>query len=79
MTYLNCTMGAHIRPFGWNNWRNPANEQTARFAEYHSTGPGANPDQRAKWSKQLTKDEAERITITVVLGGEDIWNPLATP
>jgi pectinesterase len=77
VTYLNCTMGAHIRPFGWNNWRNPANEQTARFAEYNSTGPGANPDQRAKWSKQLTKDEADKITIGSVLGGEDSWNPLA--
>jgi pectinesterase len=28
-------MGGHIKPEGWNNWRNPANELTARFAEYN--------------------------------------------
>lgn len=76
VTYLNCEMGDHISPKGWNNWRNPTNELTARFAEYNSTGPGATPDQRVKWVKQLTKDEAEKITIKSVLGGSDAWNPV---
>lgn len=75
VTYLNCWMGDHIKPEGWNNWRNPTNELTARYAEYNSTGPGANPDQRVKWSKQLTKAEADKITIESVLGGSDGWNP----
>ena len=44
VAYLNCELGGHIKPEGWDNWRNPANEQTARFGEYHSTGPGAKPD-----------------------------------
>jgi pectinesterase len=77
VTYLNCEMGAHIKPEGWNNWRNPTNELTARFAEFNSTGPGANPDKRVKWAKQLTKDEADKITIESVLGGGDNWNPSA--
>jgi pectinesterase len=68
-------MGDHIKPEGWNNWRNPTNELTARFAEYHSTGPGANPGKRVKWARQLTKNEAEKITIESVLGGSDSWNP----
>ena len=68
-------MGGHIKPEGWNNWRNPTNELTARYAEYNSTGPGANPDRRFKWTRQLTKDEAEKITIESVLGGSDNWNP----
>ena len=75
VTYLNCEMGDHIKPEGWNNWRNPTNELTARYAEYNSTGPGANPDKRFKWAKQLTKEEAEKITIECVLGGSDNWNP----
>ena len=75
VTYLNCEMGDHIKPEGWNNWRNPANELTARYAEYNSTGPGANPDQRFKWTKQLTREEAEKITVESVLGGSDGWNP----
>ncbi len=79
VTYLNCEIGAHIKPEGWNNWRNPTNELTVRFAEYNSTGPGANPDQRFKWAKQLTPEEAQKITITSVLGGQDDWNPTAQP
>ena len=75
VTYLNCWMGDHIKPEGWNNWRNPTNELTARFAEFNSTGPGANPEQRVKWSKQLAKAEAAKITVESVLGGNDQWNP----
>ena len=77
VTYLNCDIGSHITPAGWNNWRNPTNELTARFAEYNSTGPGANPDQRVKWAKQLGKDEAEKITVETVLSGSDQWYPAA--
>ncbi len=54
VTYLNCWMDQHIIPEGWNNWRNPANESTARFAEFNSTGPGGKKDQRFSWTKQLT-------------------------
>jgi pectinesterase len=75
VTYLNCEMGDHIRPTGWNNWRNPTNELTARYAEYKNTGPGATPDQRFKWTKQLTDTEAKDYTIEKILGGEDNWKP----
>jgi pectinesterase len=73
VTYLNCTMDNHIIPEGWNNWKNPANELTARFAEYHSDGEGANPSQRVKWSKQLTDEEANKYTLKNILGN---WDPL---
>jgi len=75
VTYINCQMGDHIRPEGWDNWRNPDNEKTARYAEYNSTGPGANPANRVAWSKQLSKEEADKIMIRAVLGGKDGWNP----
>jgi len=75
VTYLNCEMGGHIKPEGWNNWRNATNELTARFAEYNSTGPGANPDKRFKWAKQLTDDDAKNYTIEKILGGGDGWQP----
>jgi pectinesterase len=65
-------MDKHIIPEGWNNWKNPANEATARFAEYNSTGPGANSSQRVKWSKQLTEDEVKKYTIKNIFGD---WNP----
>jgi pectinesterase len=75
VTYLNCEMGDHIKPEGWNNWRNPTNETTARYAEYNSTGPGANPAARFKWTKQLTDEEAKAFTIQNILGGLDRWDP----
>jgi pectinesterase len=75
VTYLNCWMGDHIRPEGWNNWGNITNELTARFSEYQSTGPGANPGKRLKWSKQMAKEAADKITVESVLGGSDGWNP----
>ena len=75
VTFINCEMGDHIRPEGWDNWGKPENEKTARYAEYNSTGPGADPERRVAWSKQLTKEEADRITVEAVLAGPDGWNP----
>jgi pectinesterase len=65
-----------ITPAGWKDW-GVANQKTARYAEYKNTGPGAATDQRAAWTRQLSDDEASRITIDSVLGGDDHWNPLA--
>ena len=75
VTYLYCSMDAHIVPEGWNNWKNPANELTARFSEYKSTGPGANPSARVLWSHQLTAEEAGKYTLENIFGS---WNPELT-
>ena len=73
VTYINSWIGPHITPAGWDNWRNPSNEATARYAEYNSTGPGANVSERVKWAGQLSAEEKRNLTIKKVLGG---WNPL---
>lgn len=73
--YLNTEMSEVVRPEGWHNWNFPEREKTARYAEFGSTGPGANPKARVKWSRQLTKAEAKAITAEKVLGGTDGWNP----
>lgn len=75
VVFVNCQMDGHIRPEGWNNWGKPENEQTARYSEYKSKGPGANPDKRVPWSKQLGKTEGEKITVEAVLSGNDHWKP----
>ncbi|MBN1865961.1 hypothetical protein JW916_01595 [Candidatus Sumerlaeota bacterium] len=77
VTFVDCEMGDHIRPEGWHNWGNAENEKTARYAEYSSTGPGANPAARVEWSKQLTDEESEAFSIENVLRGSDNWNPAA--
>ena len=73
--YLRCDLGKHILPAGWDNWRDAANEQTAYYAEYQSTGPGANPTARAKWSHQLTSKEAKRYTLGHIFEGAAPWVP----
>jgi pectinesterase len=73
--FLNTEMSDVIRPEGWNDWKKPGTHQTARYAEFDSTGPGGSPKQRADWAKQLTKAEAAAITPRKVLGGADGWNP----
>ena len=73
--FVRCEMGPHIRPEGWHNWSKPEAEKTARYWEYMSRGPGANPSARVSWSHQLPEDEAARLTVENVLKGFDNWNP----
>ena len=75
VAFLNCEVGAHIRVEGWHNWGNPTNEITARYAEYNSTGAGANPAARVKWAKQLTDAEVKDYTVENILKGSDNWSP----
>jgi pectinesterase len=72
VTYINCELGAHISNAGWDNWKNPANEQSARYAEYKSKGPGSKPDGRVKWIRQLTDDEVKKYTLETIFNG---WKP----
>ncbi len=74
--FMECEMGSHILPEGWHNWKNPANEQTARYEEYANTGAGASPAGRAAWSRQLTKKEAVKITPAAVFGDDLDWTVL---
>jgi pectinesterase len=75
VVYLECAMGDHIRPEGWDNWNKVAAEKTAWFAEYLSSGPGGATDARVKWAHQLTAAEAGRFRPEVFLRGTDGWNP----
>jgi pectinesterase len=48
----------------------------SRYAEFNSSNPGANPEKRVAWSKQLTEEEAKPLTVEQILGGKDNWNPM---
>jgi pectinesterase len=72
VTYIRCDIGPHIGAEGWNNWRNPANEQTARYAEYQNKGPGADQSRRVKWIRQLNDQEAANYTLKNIFGD---WSP----
>ena len=74
--FIDCEMGDHIVATGWDNWRNPENEKTARYGEYGSRGPGANPDARAPWSSRLSESEARRLADPArIFNTRSCWNP----
>lgn len=72
VTYMECIIGAHILPQGWDNWKNPENEKTARYAEYKNTGAGANTSERFAWTHQLTDEDEKQYTTQNILRG---WIP----
>lgn len=76
--FMNCELGKHIAPAGWKNWvdyHDPAKEGTVRYMEYNNHGAGANTKERVKWSRQLTKAEASKITLKEVFNGDVSWIP----
>jgi pectinesterase len=79
VTFVDVEMSDVVRPEGWHNWDRPEREKTARYAEYASTGPGANPRARVAWAKRISAEDAKRISITSVLGGADRWDPRRVP
>ncbi len=74
--FIQCELGAHIRPEGWHNWGKVSNEKTAFYAEYGSTGLGANLSERVRWAKKLKKKQLSAYSLEMVLAGDDGWNPL---
>ena len=71
--FMNCEIGGHITPAGWQNWGKKENEKTARYAEYNNTGEGAKKEGRVPWAKQLTKKEAAKITPETVFRLNNTW------
>ena len=74
--FMNCELGAHIRPDGWHHWEKHR-EQTARYLEYNNRGIGAQTQQRVPWSRQLSKKEAQQITPERIFARQDNWNPIS--
>jgi pectinesterase len=75
--FLNDQLPADLSPAGWNSWGKPANEQTAWYAEYGTTGPGASPTTRVPWAHTLTLEQTRQFLPANFLRGHDNWNPEA--
>lgn len=85
VTFMNTEMGGCIKPAGWDNWGDPANEETVRYKEYQNTGPGASTVSRVDWTNYLTPTEAtsytpEKIFKTTYTDppADDHWVPAST-
>jgi pectinesterase len=76
--FIGTQMNEVIRPTGWNNWSKPEREKTARFAEYASTGTGANASARVAWAKTSGTLPSDDYSVAQVLCGADHWNPTWT-
>lgn len=73
VVFLHTELPAEIVPAGWSEWEHngTAALPTVSYAEFDSTGPGANPQARDPHSKQLTPAGAARFTAKDFLG----WDP----
>uniref|UniRef100_A0A7V5CTY9 Endopolygalacturonase n=1 Tax=Acidobacterium capsulatum TaxID=33075 RepID=A0A7V5CTY9_9BACT len=65
VVFLHTLMGPQIAAAGWREWHPGVTHSlaTAWFAEFGSTGPGANPAAREPYSHQLTASQANRFTL----------------
>jgi hypothetical protein len=70
-------MGAHILPEGWREWHPGETDYLpmAFYAEYQSSGPGANPSHRQAHAVQLTPQQVAKFAPEEYLRGSDGWNP----
>jgi len=80
VAFLNTEMGGHIDPAGWREWHPGETHsiETVSYAEYNSTGPGAQHDQRDPHTHFLTQEQASQLAPSVFLKGADNWDPLQT-
>lgn len=73
--FMNCELGAHIRPAGWQAWSNKEDVNTTTYLEYKNYGPGARINERINWSRQLSDKEAKEITMEAVFHlSNSPWN-----
>lgn len=79
VVFMHCLMDAHIEPAGWREWHpgETHNLDTVFYAEYQSSGPGANAAARDPHSHQLTSAQAKQYETATFLAGDDHWNPEA--
>ena len=77
VVYINTSLPEDLNPAGWNNWGKAANESTAWYAEYGSTGPGAAPQLASPGPTTLTQPDTKQFLPSAFLRGPDNWNPEA--
>ncbi|OKP68111.1 pectin esterase [Paenibacillus sp. P3E] len=72
VAFIRTNMDGSVIGEGWHNWGQPEREATSRYEEFGSSGPGAHPEARVAWSRQLNPQEASEYRVLTVLDG---WHP----
>ncbi|MEP9401243.1 pectinesterase family protein [Sphingomonas silueang] len=72
---LDARLDAPVIPAGWTEWTagRTTTFDTAYYAEYRSTGPGASPATREPRTHQLTAGQATRWRLASFFGGDLHW------
>ena len=75
VTFLNTDVQTtHLNPAGWSEW--DGRLATSSYSEFGTHGVGAGKVQgRVAGSKQLSAEEAGKLSVKAFLGGNDGWNP----
>jgi pectin methylesterase-like acyl-CoA thioesterase len=74
VVFLNSEIRAAVIPAGWREWLPGGTPLThTTYAEYGSTGPGANPAARDPASRQLGDAEAARWTLAAFFNNDLDW------
>ena len=77
VVFADTWMDAHIVPAGWREWHPDETHYlaTAFFAEYRSSGPGADGAAREPNAVHLTAEQAQKFAPANFLRGSDGWDP----
>lgn len=70
--FIECSMEAHIKKVGWDNWNKPEAEKLQGFQEWGCTGSGAVSEGRVDWSVNLP-DAEKAPSLNEVLGEDFPW------
>jgi pectin methylesterase-like acyl-CoA thioesterase len=75
--FLHTEMGPHIDPAGWHEWHPGETHSldTAYYAEFESSGPGASRAQRDPHTRFLTEKDAKQFETKSFLAAPDGWDP----
>lgn len=75
--FRECELPEVINPEGWDNWRDPEREKTARYYESRCSGPGAEMGKRVSWMRNLSAQEWNQLKPVRVLNmnRSDRWTP----
>ncbi|KAJ0052326.1 hypothetical protein Pint_01331 [Pistacia integerrima] len=76
VVYAFTSMGKVVTPAGWTNNFHPERDRSVFYGEYQCSGAGSTPKSRAKFTRQLTKEEVQPfLSLGYVQGAQWILPP----
>ncbi|WP_410769551.1 pectinesterase family protein [Fontibacillus sp. BL9] len=72
--FVDCNLGGHIHPLGWDNWGDPANEDSVCYQEFGVRDAAALRLQRVPWGDCFEAGEGETgFSKEIIFSGSDFW------